>query len=90
MKKKLAGYIARSVKPSCSGCRPLAGFEVSTTGRFSGVHRGWPGHYLKQRAVERKRYALAVGTGRAGRMGIVEILARPHDCEEVLKRVAFG
>jgi len=35
-----AGHIARSVKPSCSGCGPLAGFEVSTTGRFSGVHRG--------------------------------------------------
>ena len=30
-----AGY-----KYSCSGSAPLAGFEVSADGRFSGVHRG--------------------------------------------------
>ena len=40
IKKKLAGPGTRGVKPSCSGCGPLAGFGVSMTGRFSGVHRG--------------------------------------------------
>jgi hypothetical protein len=40
LEKKLPERPTAGYKYSCSGSAPLAGFEVSADGRFSGVHRG--------------------------------------------------
>jgi hypothetical protein len=40
LKKHLIARPPTGYKYSCSGSDPLAGFEVSTYGRFSDVHRG--------------------------------------------------
>jgi hypothetical protein len=41
LKKHLIARPPTGYKYSCSGSDPLAGFEVSTDGRFSDVHRGY-------------------------------------------------